>query len=97
MRRVPMLGLRTLIFLAMYSISSFIRSSEKLCTLVYQLVPCTQNVQVKGEPRLVSIMGGGLPSKNSSWIPVSQGNGISSTSFLLSHILVRTVCPSGVR
>ena len=45
----------------------------------------------------VSIIGANLPSKNSSCIPVSHGEGISSMDFFRSHILFNTVVPSGRR
>src|SRR4051812_16370491 len=85
------------IFLATYSISSRIRSLVKLWTFVYQLVPCTQNVHVKGQPRFVSINGASLPSKNSSRDPVSQGDGISSISLRRSQLASRTTLRSGRR
>ena len=69
---------------------------EKLWTLVYQRTPCTQKVHVNGQPRLVSIIGASLPSKNSSRMPVSHGDGMSSTSLWRGLVSSIAACPSRI-
>ena len=60
-------------------------------------MPCTQKVHVNGQPRLVSIIGANLPSKNSSWMPVRKGEGMSSTSLWRGLVSSIAACPSGLR
>ena len=64
---------------------------------VVLVVPCTQKVQVNGQPRLVSIIGASLPSKNSSWMPVSHGEGMSSTTLCRGLVSSMAAWPSGLR
>ena len=52
-----------------------------------------QKEHLKGHPRLVSINGDNLPSKNLSNIPLRYGEGMSSRNLILSCVLRPLIKP----